>query len=655
MIIYDKKKILLGSIKEKIDPNIMRIEFIFDTTPSNFNVEVADLKYDKDFAYSIEMDDGYSDAYQNVFSMFYGEIPDLTGRTWSGYTYTDGCGNEVMYNASFGGYLVNSDGTDGHLEDQNSYIKWSQYEFGTDFGFDVYFHGWGQPDITTANESGYTYDIYLSAVTLSDDRYWSKIRKRHLTGTRPNGVNSYVNKDGKCALFEGGIKSFGVDVGSSITVAGVSRTVDTIGVRCDNLTNDDFTNGIIFNRPIMTTEYGTGATITNINTAASNQYPRWVTNYTHRVNYGNPISASITVSDFEKIMNYIDTNYGKNGADNIWVCGAQEFIEYQHAKLNSVVTTSYEGRKVIVTVEYPTGATYLNYTRRPCLTLKFSCNNEPTQLNTYNIPKFSNNVTGSTTGIVNIEWSTEFEDVADKYVTKAEVDRTQSAIDFAQYLINRISDYDIRNPLQTRLNDVEVLTTRVFLIDLGQSGFYEQTKETSNTQSPVYNMEWNNLTGSTTASNDAFTTTMSAYRLRDTSGTYSNYGFTITESFYGLNTQGMSITASGVTDLYPYKAFHDSLSTHSTNTGGTFKLTGLLTGSTYDLSFSGCRWFGGANYNTIVTVSGHTPVSYQAYNNATLEGIVTDITPNSSGEIYVSVTSNESQGILGVIKITEYS
>ena len=134
-----------GIFSKTITSNNNDIIITFDSPPTNFSVSKANLKYDKDFAYSFTMDDGLRPQYTVAFPLL-----QSTGGTYSsGLTYTDGCGHDVNFKAGLSIYSLNLDGNDVHI-DTPSYLTWSQITELCDFGWNVFNHGF-KAGIATGN------------------------------------------------------------------------------------------------------------------------------------------------------------------------------------------------------------------------------------------------------------------------------------------------------------------------------------------------------------------------------------------------------------------------------------------------------------------------------------------------------------------------
>ncbi len=109
----------------------------FNSAPSSLSVVKAPLKYNKDFALSMQVDDGDLSIFSHAFPVFEGG--SVNGTTYPGMYYTDGCGNYHNFKMSSSVYLFsngNLNGPDIHLDNSSGFITWDQMN-------SMYNNGWG--------------------------------------------------------------------------------------------------------------------------------------------------------------------------------------------------------------------------------------------------------------------------------------------------------------------------------------------------------------------------------------------------------------------------------------------------------------------------------------------------------------------------------
>ncbi len=116
----------------------MSIVVTFEQVPGSATAIKAPLKYNKDFALSMQIDDGHESIYTDAFPVFMGG--EYGSQTLPGLTYTDGCGNEINFKMSTAQYSFNGDsenGPDTHVPGSGySMVTWPQMDI-------LYKNGWG--------------------------------------------------------------------------------------------------------------------------------------------------------------------------------------------------------------------------------------------------------------------------------------------------------------------------------------------------------------------------------------------------------------------------------------------------------------------------------------------------------------------------------
>jgi hypothetical protein len=118
-------------------PGIMKLKITFASPPSSVSVSKAPLRYNKDFAYSFTMDDGYISQYKVALPLFKGgTIPGSLstpigdqggdGSFSPGLFYTDGCGNDIPFRAGLAIYSwQKNQWVDQDLHDGINYTSWA--------------------------------------------------------------------------------------------------------------------------------------------------------------------------------------------------------------------------------------------------------------------------------------------------------------------------------------------------------------------------------------------------------------------------------------------------------------------------------------------------------------------------------------------------
>jgi hypothetical protein len=605
------------------NPSAKRIELTFPSPVNSISVEKARLRYNKKWAFSISLDDGYADAYTNVFNMFYGKYPDLNNVIHNGYFFTDGCGNDVMYKSGFAGPLVNSDGTDFHTETQNAYVKWSEYEFATDFGWDMIYQQYGQPAI----ENLITYNDFYQDTINGRNYVFEKLGFKPIFGTSNNGNSGWINNEGKCPLFDAGCRVISWRSTSAI-VAGQLVTIEQ-SFNLDTLTKSKLDAGIVVRRELLSEDTIVLQDVYNaIADVANSPNHRWLHFFTHRVTYNNPPgSANLSVATFQAIMDHLHNNYGKGGLDNMWMAAPQEVYEYLYSYHTSTVDVYYEVNKVIIVVDFPNAPYDF---RRFMLTLKVQLPMLPTQIDVFNLPSVTTNLNTTTNGIINFDWSPSVVQVAEKFVNKAETTLSPRDKDYAQFMVNKITALDIKQPLQIRINNIQEPVTRVFGFDFGIAGYWYQGGN------------WIDISTNTS---DFIKT---GFKELNT-GELFNYSLQIVTAFSSNTTTG-NTPSTPDSGAFPDKVLKDAFVV-STGSQGVFKLTGLNNSKKYDFEFISNK----SNVDTVTKfVIGTQEVLVNASDNFNNPGWIYNVSP-TNGEIVVTVLSFVAGGYINGMRLYEHN
>ena len=591
----------------------------FDSPPTNFSLSKTNLKYDKDFVYSFTMDDGLEPQYSIAFP-----ILQSTGGTYSsGLTYTDNCGNDINFKAGLSIYSLNLDGSDIHV-DTPSYLTWSQITELCDFGWNVFNHGF-RAWIST----GSTYGEYYGEVTGNTAYITSKTGYVPIHMVVPNGDQGY-----NIPAFNSGELSLTAQI-SGFILTGGTKTVSTTGVDVSGVNFDQYCMYKKFIYWIDGNVPNTGITsdiisIANKSTGYTNY---WWHDFSHSIAASN---GNLDPDTFNYYMTYIENNYGKNGNDSMWMAPYQEVYEYLYTRYNTTVTYTTNGNQVTINLGSKITPDYFRTNSLSLLISDLSAN--ITNIEISGFTNYSYNGTGTTSSLINLEWSQSVINMAEKYVTLAENDLTlglQASINKAQYFVNQIYVTSTKSIYQTRLDNIYIPVTLSpkYLVDFGSS---------SNSSELVSGVTWNR--------SNLYLSGTTSYNLAESSlnGVVGSVYFTIISGFTSKTSTGAQTgDDSGV---YP-----DSRMIGIVYAGSALRpiidVCGLNTGKTYNIVMFGSTTSSDNISNYTIN---STTVSIQVRNNMFNTVNIDNVTPSNDGKIRLSLTPTSTQNMyLNVMEIVE--
>ena len=351
-------------------PNIS-ITVTFDTPVSNTpNIEPTKLRFNKDFAYSLTLDDGSAWEHNVTFPLLNGGITP-NGVNNDGFYYTDGCGNEEAFRAgiAINGFWI--------LEEPygNTFMTWDEVQTLYQADWDILNHSFS-----------HCYDgcDYLPEVIQNTNIVEEKLGFTMTHFAVPAGDNE-------------GYRLPAFDNGHVAIHDQYFPTPHKYGIQVDGMINLDS-----FELHRNTLENETvpyGEDIDSVAILSQNGNHFWFSEYAHRVGYPTDLFIFVLAGDFKDYMTHIENNFGRNGADNLWFAPLQEVYEYIQVRNNIEITNiETNGNQItfqISTADLPTSL------RRNSLSLKIDTSN---QSSISNIQVTNSNVTFNSDGLINLSW-----------------------------------------------------------------------------------------------------------------------------------------------------------------------------------------------------------------------------------------------------------
>lgn len=373
--------------------NYSKLDIVFANPPSDLDVKIAALKYNKDFAYSFTLDDGKYDGYDYAFQLFNGGFIEELNESCPGLYYTDGCGNDIAFTGGLAWNSVNSSFSDIHINTPD-YMTWDELSIMYAAGWNVYNHSYSH---AAYGETDYQFQVQQNQTYVNSK---TGINMSHFV--IPSGDLNYVTEafdQGMLAVYSNKVQFNGYPSGIDIDPP-------------FNTTQQQ-----IYRRFLYDDNYNTSNISEKIDAIASSVNSSnhiWFSEFTHRI-LNEPIGGSLIWPTFKFYMEHIEQNYGKDGLDNIWFTGMEDVLNYLIIRENTGINYSIDGNVASI---------YLDFSNLPENLPKYEISlvvDSPEEILEIS-PDFQGNFDyNPETGLVNISWSqntmksmtfTGFEEVA---------------------------------------------------------------------------------------------------------------------------------------------------------------------------------------------------------------------------------------------------
>jgi len=405
----------------------------FNQPPTTLSVTEAPLKYNKDFALSIEIDDADLSLFTHGYPVFEGG--EVNGITYPGMTYSDGCGNLHNFKMSASVFLFsgnNENGPDIHLDNSSFQLSWEQMDT-------IYNHHWG---ILNHGVNGNAISDPLF-IDYSIGRNKSYIRRK-LYDTISGGVLTkvFVNPNGSSdwtvpafnlgnisALNQNTPSPIGND-GGNVNDPNVDWTQPQNLYRklADDLNVIDFVDGLA----------GTSVSGENY----------WAPIFTHS------LTNHYVFSDFTSDFNYISNTYGSNGMDNILMTTDEEIQDYLIVRDATTVNYVINGTSMFITYSGEVPDDLLFYST----SIVIASDAIITSIIIDGNDDYTYTGVGNTNGLINLNWDGHYvippEHFADSMVTIAVNSQTQYNCWIAMDYVITLSNGNHKDSLREVLCDI---------------------------------------------------------------------------------------------------------------------------------------------------------------------------------------------------------
>ncbi|RED22210.1 putative polysaccharide deacetylase [Flavobacterium cutihirudinis] len=314
-------------------------------TADNVKIVVSPLKYNKHFAYSFTLDDGYRSAYLTAFPLLNGgRISNSLITEWKidqggdgtmskGLFYSDGMGNKIPFKL---GLAING-GAIGDFSAYRGHLSWAEVKEMYDAGWDIFNHGFhhatksGTNFLTEVTENttsirqnlDFTMSHFVVPGGEGDEKYYLEYEKDALN----NGHFSVASYYGVGPVFNINSK---MNLDKMITARTfVQSSKDTISFK----TMDNY--------------------LKTLDSIAKQPNASWFSEFTHGTGNANLWNLSIRFSDFKYYMTALADKYGVKGNDSIWMAPWQEVYEYIWLRDRIKMDYIQKGKDVEVKIVIP--------------------------------------------------------------------------------------------------------------------------------------------------------------------------------------------------------------------------------------------------------------------------------------------------------------
>jgi hypothetical protein len=619
------------------------ITVTFVSNPGNVSVVKAPLKYNKDFAFSFQMDDGSPDNYENGFKYMHGGTSATLNESLPGKFFTDGTGRSLALSSrSFkADFVWNSRNHTSNFVPLRTGINdftWAKLLDAYNNGFDVVNHSWSHAAATTYGPD-YIYDYPAPhGPSVLDYDYELTQNRTEVEGqgismarfnmVPPAGDHAYIDP-----AFNLGYK-FIASESSSFTYSGGTVPVDINGMNVTNTLNLDtlFAHRFFYTNEKSMTQYVD--TVANRSRGADKY---WGIGFTHRTAIDNT-NGSLNEANFKMLMDHIEDEYGRDGDDSVWAASAEEVYEYLHVKQNTGVSVNTVGNVATITLDT---SAVSNDLRRKALSLVVSSDSAISSI-VFADNEFTSTGVNYATGLINLEWGAFFDSNdfsrVNTLVSAAETSRSQTDIDIANTYIAMLPASLEKNAFTSRIENIVPLGRR-WLINLGVNSTTKLQDLVSG--SPTQNLWWNEVNlVSSTGSNQT------SQALVDTSNVNTTLTVVLPQSVAtnswakpGASSEGQITSPDGL-GAYPNSKMEKGLWVYNaTSTTSFIQIHNLDPNKKYKVTvFGSTKNFQSGKNSSNISVQGVSQGPYNHHNNTSNTLIFSSVSPTVGGVIEIAQT-----------------
>ncbi len=293
----------------------------FESDPTFANITKTPLRYNKDIALSLHIENGDKDVYSHALPFLKGGIID--GTNYPGLTFTDGCDNEVNFKLGTSIFSFSSDSIDVHDPSNNQttdFISWSEIIELYEEGWGIYSQGFVQDSTKSPHYSigrNHSYVKYKTYNSIPGGIPMTVLinPKQSQSFNTPASAQNYrmaIKPDASSIHYQ--------DVGSWPAAEFYELT--------RNALDDGSSLSAIADELNNNKQSWASATISSITDRSSEGY---------------------TFDVFRFHMNYLEDEYGSKGSDIIWVAPEEEVWDYRIVYDKTTVSKELRGSQLLIT------------------------------------------------------------------------------------------------------------------------------------------------------------------------------------------------------------------------------------------------------------------------------------------------------------------
>jgi len=388
-----------------------------DEPGAELNIFKAPLKYNKDFALILQLNNGNPAVNDQVLPYFKGQAGN------PGLFFTEGQANSIQpFKMDAVHYLFDENGIDVHNY-QAGYLNWDNIinlwagEFGV-VANGLNFPATEDPGVEVARSKSYT-------------------QRKTLSGTIPGGYRTqvYVVPENEAANQLALAKSYFLGVYSNGAGAFPNP------VASESISNVD---GVQFSRTAFSSGF--------FNQIQSLAQQSSESNHPIATYYLNSFDDEISFDLFKQEMNQVASTFGRDGSDQIWSATSTDLVEYLKIKQETEVQTTINGNILEITFN---GSDIPTDLRDYCITLIVEGESNIVEMTVEEPDNISTYRYNGSDAILNLKWrgsivpdlNTQAEDAVELAETSLLAANALSAMDYVQML----PEGDLKESLRERL------------------------------------------------------------------------------------------------------------------------------------------------------------------------------------------------------------